>query len=115
MGLTINNVNSQDKGVYTCVARAKCEKGIEISTDTDSATLTVIESTKIASGPSDTQKDVGGTVVMDCKVSWDSRYDLNIEWRHEGDHLNADERMFNIILYSFAKFVIFFTFLFLLM
>jgi len=90
--LTINNVNSQDKGVYTCVARAKCEKGIEISTDTDSATLTVIESTKIASGPSDTQKEVGGTVVMDCKATWDSRYDLNIEWRHEGDHLNADER-----------------------
>jgi len=66
--------------------------GIEISTGTDSATLTVIESTKIASGPSDTQKEVGGTVVMDCKATWDSRYDLNIEWRHEGDHLNADER-----------------------
>merc|ERR1712062_389694 len=66
--------------------------GIEISTDTDSATLTVIKSTKIVSGPSDTQTEVGGTVVMDCKVTWDSRYNLNIEWRHEGDHLNADKR-----------------------
>jgi hypothetical protein len=84
--LTIEKVQLHMEGTYEC--RASNIMG-EIRSKSQ---LTVGNSTKILSGPSDTKTIEGDTVVMDCKATWDSRYNLNIEWRHDGTHLNADDR-----------------------
>jgi hypothetical protein len=82
--LVIEKVQAQMAGTYECMAsNVNGNNSVK-------ANLTVVNSTKIISGPNDLEARVGTTVVMDCIVSWDPLFDLKVVWRRENVEIDAD-------------------------
>jgi len=82
--LVIEKVQAQMAGTYECLA-----SNIN-GNNSVKANLTVVNSTKIISGPNDLEAKIGSTVVMDCIVSWDPLFDLKVVWRRENVEIDAD-------------------------
>jgi len=88
--LIIEKAQAQMEGTYECLASNVNGKS------SVKANLTIVNSTKIISGPKDLEAKIGSAVVMNCSVSWDPLYDLKIVWRRENVEIEADdERIIN--------------------
>lgn len=88
--LIIEKVQAQMTGTYECLA-SNINGNASVK-----ANLTVVNSTKIISGPNDLEAKMGSTVVMDCIVFWDPTSDLKVVWYKGNVEIGEDGKRVTI-------------------